>query len=788
MKGFDLYLQQSLRTDPDWTEHYIDYGSLKSTLKSYYRRRRSLQQLFQKNTCIKEEEFESILTGEEGINSLSKNSNENYFQYDDTTHQQELVPQKLAYLRLSLQERNDFSLLLEKNLKKAASFYSGTLLVNLLDIVSSAKYEDIEAGREILEVMAFVVANVISFRQLLIRYDAFCRTFDGVPLSEWQLHRQMHESSFTMMFQIDALDSFQEQIFPKLSSSQQQTLRDQSAMFHDLLDKSSYSINKAVGGHMVFRDRSISAIRQYFFFGLQARGLMLEPKVLMMRGKNLKKEIKLVAKWKDTGSESTEEGFGGKLKDLPAENVFPLVLNLVSCFLFMMNNYIIEPSSAYYANALGSSDAMSGLMIGAAPWFALVSAIGYSIWTNYSYKQPMMFAMSLMIVGNWIYANAYTYKSMELCLIGRALQGLGAPRIINRRYVADATPFSLRTASSAAFAMATALGAALGPGMAILIDMVGFEFDLPILGKQYFNGMTGPGYFMSLCWALNGILILLTFQEPNRSGLDELRKREIEKQSEKTDTLLDPEQDETYFVDESDWEDGFEPKQYEKEDTEVSSNSPFHCVKNMTQAVALCMVLILMKRVALESIVGATSIITKNRYGWNIKNVGALHLLNGLIVIPVSAFAGYLSQFYEDRYMALWFLSITLVGMLLLVDITDLISHDNEGYNADNFLAVGSHRYIAGSLIAFSGIEACESYVASLMSKVVPSALAVGTFNSGLLATLVGTGGRALGDLFITLMGLISVRNLLNMLVLPGAFLMSFSIFLIRYNYEIIGV
>jgi len=87
---------------------------------------------------------------------------------------------------------------------------------------------------------------------------------------------------------------------------------------------------------------------------------------------------------------------------------------------------------------------------------------------------------------------------------------------------------------------------------------------------------------------------------------------------------------------------------------------------------------------------------------------------------------------------------------------------------------------------------------------------------AGLLATLVGTvrfrslgrkwpflvvviahtkhsiyfsqGGRAAGDLFITAMGLISIRNLLNLLILPGAGLVAVSILLIRYNYEILGV
>jgi hypothetical protein len=196
-----------------------------------------------------------------------------------------------------------------------------------------------------------------------------------------------------------------------------------------------------------------------------------------------------------------------------------------------------------------------------------------------------------------------------------------------------------------------------------------------------------------------------------------------------------------------------------------------------------------MKRIALESIVGSTSIITKNRYGWDIKSVGTLHLVNGIIVIPVSVFSGYLSTVYEDRYMAIWFLAITLFGMAFLFDPTDLINHeDTETYNDDQPMSVGPARYIMGSLIAFSAIEACESYVASLMSKVVPSALAVGTFNAGLLATLVGTGGRATGDLFITLMGLISIRNLLNLLIIPGATLVATSIIVILWNYKLLAV
>ena len=164
-------------------------------------------------------------------------------------------------------------------------------------------------------------------------------------------------------------------------------------------------------------------------------------------------------------------------------------------------------------------------------------------------------------------------------------------------------------------------------------------------------------------------------------------------------------------------------------------------------------------------------------------------MVNGLIVIPVSIFAGYLSQYREDRYLAMWFMGITSLGLLAMVDFTDLAdTESSDTYNYDLPLSVGPAQYIVGSLIAFSGVEACESFVASLMSKCVPSSLAVGTFNSGLLATLVGTGGRAVGDLFITVMGLISIRNLLNLLIIPGLVLMIISMLLLWRNYKILAV
>jgi len=185
---------------------------------------------------------------------------------------------------------------------------------------------------------------------------------------------------------------------------------------------------------------------------------------------------------------------------------------------------------------------------------------------------------------------------------------------------------------------------------------------------------------------------------------------------------------------------------------------------------------------------GSTSILTKNRYGWNVKSVGVLQFINGLLVIPLSILSGWSSQYYEDRYLMLWLLSIATFAIFSLIDFSDLMNHDNETYNEESLFAVGQIRYIVANFVAFGSIEACESFVASALSKVVPSALASGTFNSGLLTTLVGTSGRTVGDLFITSMGYMDLRNLMNLLFVPSFLLMVLMVALVWRNYDILAV
>jgi hypothetical protein len=204
-------------------------------------------------------------------------------------------------------------------------------------------------------------------------------------------------------------------------------------IFKCVQSKTQRSIEKTYSGRASgVRDNFIATLREYFLLGSALDNLSLMPEYLIMRGKSLKSSLLVVAQWRDArkanlygikrgpttpddpsgGGESS--WFGGFCSE-PQPKVsqssslmthFGLLVNILGCFFYMMNYYIVGPSSVEYANYLGEADAMSGLIIGAMPWAALISAFMYSIWTNHSYRTPLLASGVLLIAGNVLYSSA----------------------------------------------------------------------------------------------------------------------------------------------------------------------------------------------------------------------------------------------------------------------------------------------------------------------------------------------------------------------------------------------
>ena len=72
----------------------------------------------------------------------------------------------------------------------------------------------------------------------------------------------------------------------------------------------------------------------------------------------------------------------------------------------------------------------------------------------------------------------------------------------------------------------------------------------------------------------------------------------------------------------------------------------------------------------------------------------------------------------------------------------------------------------------------------SLLSKTIPKSWAKGTFNSGMLATEIGTFSRTIGDVMISLVALKGVDGMLNAIFSQMFCLALISVFLVHKHYD----
>ncbi len=127
-----------------------------------------------------------------------------------------------------------------------------------------------------------------------------------------------------------------------------------------------------------------------------------------------------------------EEDTSTAEKEMTPSQRLSSFLNLLSTFLYMTNYYIVAPTCGRYAERVGSSESMAGIVIGMTPNAALVATVLYGWWSNHSYKSALVFAAACSFTGNVAYALALKYDSINLILLGRALNGFGSARSINR--------------------------------------------------------------------------------------------------------------------------------------------------------------------------------------------------------------------------------------------------------------------------------------------------------------------------------------------------------------------
>jgi nitrate/nitrite transporter NarK len=131
-------------------------------------------------------------------------------------------------------------------------------------------------------------------------------------------------------------------------------------------------------------------------------------------------------------------------------------------------------------------------------------------------------ATTCQILGDIIYALALPLGgSLKLVMLGRLVSGFGSARALNRRYIADTFPPRERTAASAAFVTAGALGTSVGPAFAAALYLVVPETST----SPYWQAENAPCWVMSVVWFIYLATLLYFFDDPRRPNIQKRKSR-----------------------------------------------------------------------------------------------------------------------------------------------------------------------------------------------------------------------------------------------------------------------
>lgn len=400
-------------------------------------------------------------------------------------------------------------------------------------------------------------------------------------------------------------------------------------------------------------------------------------------------------------------------------------LNFLSTFLYMTNYYIVAPTSGSYAQKVGSNVALSSTIIGMTPFAALISTLLYSWWTSHSYKYALVFASVCSVIGNFCYAMGLPQHSLTLVLVGRLLNGFGSARSINRRYIADTYSRSERTAASAYFVTAGALGMAAGPAIASILDIATKRSN-----SHYWQEENAPGWVMFAMWSLYLICLLLFFQDPPRR---QHKHHESEKKEPERSTSTNGESRPLL------------PAAAHQFSEPVDEQNILSNVVVMTT-----FLIYFVLKFMLECILSSSGTVTRYYFEWSGTLSGVYLAMLGLLMLPANYGVAVLSRTYEDKDLIVGMQVAMLLGCVAIINFSGSIFH----YNLV--------QYMSASVIIFLSASALEGPTMSLLSKTIPKSWSKGILNVGLLATEAGTFGRVVGDLFLSICGTRGLEYLIN--------------------------
>ena len=400
----------------------------------------------------------------------------------------------------------------------------------------------------------------------------------------------------------------------------------------------------------------------------------------------------------DFSTETIEEN--ARRSALPVSNIS---LNLLSTLLYIISMYAPLPSAGRYAQFLGSSEAVFGIIIGGTPFAGIFAAVLWSYLANTGFKFPLILSSIFCLLGNIVYASAATYESISVAIIGRLIVGIGGARAVNRRYIADNIPKSEQTMQSFYFVVASAFGMPMGPILSLIMNYIpSFRFM-----KLYFNDYTSGAWALVIIWTVYIIFLIKFFEEPKREK-EEKTKYETNNPDEEKPLL-------------------------EKKEKEVTFRDQMGAVATNPEIQFLLILYFVIKLVNEVALNGAAFYLP-HIFGWSAKSTAIYLGILGVSILGVAPILRAVVKQGKDGDRTVLNRSM-VIGAIMCTFSLPFFEEAQESIRLLILVASGTFIFIF--------MNAAESCAMSVISKVRPEELILGTWNTSLLTTQFGMIGRA---------------------------------------------
>lgn len=426
-----------------------------------------------------------------------------------------------------------------------------------------------------------------------------------------------------------------------------------------------------------------------------------------------------------------------------------LLVNCVSCFLYMANYAAVLPFVEQLCVHVGVGAERAGAVIGSADLANIAGTFAYSYWVTHSFKQPLLASSFVASAGNLLLIAAYQWRSYDTLLLARLITGLGSARSVNRQYIADFVPTKHRTAASAGFVMASTLGMSAGPLAALPLSAVQ-STTWHGLGV---NPVTAVGALFAALWLLGMLGTLLAFKEPalrtpeaarcpsadGATNAASLRQPLLPSSNELEPPLPVISGGELAAARSSKARGGVHASATSLgAGAAAGGGGQDRGQRGLSWppvTAVVCLISLLLLKTYQQCYMDGIPLVAGALLGWGQARVGLYVGLVGLALLPVNAGVMVASQRLRDRQLLATAVLLSATGLVLMC-----------------LLQYSMWLYFGGGLLLFAGTIVWEASSMSLMSKAaLPAAWRRPPLSDGLLTTQAGTVGRFAGNGIISL-------------------------------------